>query len=354
MHLLALQRFARPLLKPISTAYRHLMAARTKRLLARTDCFRPPCPCVSVGNIAWGGTGKTPLIDWLLYWAEAKGLSSVVLTRGYRAKPPTLPMCVGPQSCAREVGDEPLMLQQAHPKSHIIVDPVRRRSGAFAAKKVQADLYMLDDGMQHLAVSRDLDLVLLRPDDILDQWDAVIPMGSWREGAHALTRAHAFLIKITPKDFAELTPQLIQRLQAFGRPVFSFWLEPEDFIKVGAYDAALPYPQKGQPYVLVSGVGEPAQVKATLCSYMGTAPVHHYTFTDHHTYTDFDVKAMHSKGLPVICTAKDAVKLAPLADAASRLWSVRTRLRFGPTLFSDQSFPCWWEKWWQTQQADCS
>ena len=84
-------RFA-PLLEPASKGYAWLMRQRAKLYLSgRLPTWRPPMPCISVGNVAWGGTGKTPIVSWILGWAVERGLTPAVLTRGYGAKPPHLP-----------------------------------------------------------------------------------------------------------------------------------------------------------------------------------------------------------------------------------------------------------------------
>ena len=155
MNPLIWQRRLRPLLRPLGAAYRRLMAARRARWEAGDAAFRPARPCVSVGNIAWGGTGKTPVVDWLLGWSEARGLRPAVLTRGYKARPPVLPLRVAPGCTVEEAGDEPLMLALEHPASAVLVDPDRRRSGRWAEERLHPDLFVLDDGFQHVKVRRD-------------------------------------------------------------------------------------------------------------------------------------------------------------------------------------------------------
>lgn len=192
MSSLPVQRALYPLLYPFSKIYSFAMSYRRKQYEAGAkEQFSPKAPCVSVGNISWG-SGKTPVVSWLLEWAEHNHYSPVVLTRGYKAAPPRTPYLVTPESTAKQAGDEPVMLATAHRKAHIVVDPIRKRSGAWAEKKFRPELMVLDDGFQHLAVNRDLNLVLLKPEDLTKEWDRVIPAGSWREDQSALSRAHAF------------------------------------------------------------------------------------------------------------------------------------------------------------------
>ncbi len=223
MNPLSWQKRLRPLLTPVSLLYRRILAARRAKWENEgSPAFRPVCQCVSVGNIAWGGTGKTPVVDWLLGWSEARGLRAVVLSRGYKAQPPELPLHVSPSRTPGEAGDEPLMLALEHLSAAVMVDPDRRRSGRWAEERLSPDLFVLDDGFQHVKVRRDLDIVLLRPDDLGDGWGRVIPAGAWREGPEALERADVFMIKCSPEAWESLRPACERRLAGFRRPLFSF------------------------------------------------------------------------------------------------------------------------------------
>jgi tetraacyldisaccharide 4'-kinase len=340
------QRSLSAVLKPCGWLYGRVMRVREK--LYRAGVMRswtPSAPTVSVGNIGWGGTGKTPVADWLLGWAGKKGLKPVLLSRGYRAKPKTLPYVVQPGAMAEEAGDEPLMLARSHKNARIIVDPDRARAGRMAEEAFKPDLFILDDGFQHMAVRRHVNLALLRPEDLGEEWDRVIPAGSWREPSSALDRADAFMIKISPKRFKELRPALDKRLGLLFKPVFSFSIAPTGLRQVVGEGAAIDF--GGAPYLLVSGVGQPAQVAATATAYFGYPPAQHKVFKDHHGYTKKDVltitRAADLAGCgAILCTPKDAVKLGPLCTDA--FWQFDLRVVFGPsTLGKHVTFESWWE-----------
>ena len=345
MNPLIWQKRLRPLLAPFSRVYRALAALRRRRWEAPSSpAFRPSCPCISVGNIAWGGTGKTPVVDWLLGWGERRGLRMAVLSRGYRAAPPELPLHVLGTHTPQEAGDEPLMLARRHPGAVILVDPDRRRSGRLAESRFHPDIFLLDDGFQHVQVRRDLNLVLLRPDDLEDGWGRVIPAGAWREGPEALNRADAFLIKCDPAAFASLRPAFERHLAAFRRPLFGFSLHPTALRRVGGegecrgFDGA---------YAVATGVGDPGQVRETVAGFVGRAPRTLLPFPDHHAFTEEDAAMLNRLRMPVICTDKDAVKLGrlPLSD----VWSLQVEICFGPSLWCGQSFPDWFEHWFSRQ-----
>ncbi len=348
MNLLRLQSSLSFALRPLAAVYRLLMRARRASWESGwRNRLSPPCPCISVGNIAWGGTGKTPLTGWLMGWASRQGLRTVLLSRGYKADVRLASIYIKPHHRASEVGDEPLMLAQEHPEIAVLVDPDRRRSGRYALRCLSPDLMLLDDGFQHLPIQRDLDLVLLRPEDLNTEWNRVIPAGSWREGADALTRADAFLVKTDRAGMEQLLPLLRTRLARFQRPVFSFTLQPVRLEPVGPR-AGSPDPLWNRPYVLITGVGNPAQVRDTVTRFLGHPPAQELLFPDHHPYGFRDVERLAQMDMPAVCTCKDAVKLRELSPP--NLWALRVEVRFGPALWSSSLFPQWLEKWWEGHQ----
>ena len=346
-----LQNALAPLFLPLSVLYGaagSLKRRLTKRGILKS--WRPPRPCVAVGNISWGGTGKTPVTDWLLSWADRKALSAAVLTRGYGAKPSHLPLKVEHGTPASECGDEPLMLARRHPRASVVVDPERTRAGKSLASL--PDLFLLDDGFQHVRVQRDIDLVLLDQDDVRlphnpgrhpSNWGRIIPAGSWREPASALHDASAFLIKAEPEDWPALVPALEQRLRDFPRPVFAFRLAPEGLRPLGA-DAsapALPAEALNGPYVFATGIGDPDQARHTASAFLGRAPEHVLAFPDHHDFQK-EKPALEAAGLPIVCTGKDAVKLAPLGLSVP-CFALDVQAVFFAALGAE-SFETWWDE----------
>ena len=334
-----------PALGPISRLYGMAMELREKLYRDGTlKVWRPPAPTVSVGNIGWGGSGKTPLAGWLLGWMEAQGLEPLLLTRGYRAKPPRLPYSVHSASPVIEAGDEPLMLAREHERARIVVDPDRTRGGLWAFRNFKPDMVVLDDGFQHLAVARDLDLVLLKPEDLYREWNKVIPGGSWREAASALERADAFFIKCPADVFQRLDEPIRRHLSDFGKPVFNFELRPTGILRVED-NAAFPHLDGGR-YLLVTGVGDPAQVRATAEAHLGYGPVKHMIFADHHGYSSQDVQAIADTAQRLDCqavltTPKDGVKLS--GSLGNLLQTFDLTLAFGAKRYSEHTFETWWQ-----------
>jgi len=306
--------------------------------------WRPPVPCVSVGNISWGGSGKTPLAEWMLRFASGKGMTPALLSRGYKAIPPYYPFLVRPRDRAAETGDEPLMLARSCRDALVVIDPRRERGGQWIWDRNRPDLFVLDDGMQHLRVERDLDLVLLTPRDLKQDWNRVLPSGSWREGQQALRRADAFILHTPPGSEKGMFARLRSRLDLGNKPVFSVSLNPVGLLRPNGSRVHL---GPGEPYLLISGVGRPEAVEQGVTGLVGEPPERHMAFPDHHPFSGQDWERIRRTaddlGCRVICcTPKDAVKLEGLAD--SRLACLDLRLSFGETDNTRLDFPAWLEQ----------
>lgn len=344
------QRSLAPLLSPAGKAYAALMALRAGAYArGLKSSRRPKSFCVSVGNIAWGGSGKTPLADWLLTWGADRGLTTALLSRGYGGRSEKRPLPVKAHTDPAESGDEPLMLARRHPDSYILADPKRRRALDWLEANTTADFIVLDDGMQHLAVRRDLNLVLLRAEDLgPEAWGKVIPAGEWREGPSALARASAFLLRQSAAGFAGQEAEVEARLAAYGKPVFSFDLVPVGLLPLNGQSA----PGRdlgGRPYALATGVGSPERVADSALTLLGYAPAETFIYPDHHKFTPADLKRLRKTGLPMLLTAKDAVKIRPPAvgDGELEAYVLESRVAFGPWLFCEDDFSDWFARRWQ-------
>jgi tetraacyldisaccharide 4'-kinase len=349
---------------------------RTRRALYARGVFTsyaPSCPCVSVGNIAFGGSGKTPMVSFLLELAAARGKKAVVLSRGYGGRGGSRPLVVGPDTPPAICGDEPLMLARAHPEATVIVAPRRVDAARLAEQRFAPDMLILDDGMQHLALRRDADIVLLRPADLAEDRGRVIPSGPWREGPSALDAATVFAVKEDTGAAGSLPAASSAFLASLGRPVFPFHLDPLGLrplfpgkettpppacgahggCRPGSSGAWAPQPllergdYAGRPYLLLSGVGNPDGVERTAAALIGRGPERRCDFGDHHAFSPADIKTVLRFGanLPVVCTPKDAVKLEAFAGLFTDvpLWILETRLCFSTPLFADSSLADWWE-----------
>lgn len=154
-------------------------------------------PVVSVGNLTVGGTGKTPLVAYLAERLLARGWKPAILTRGYGRDRGAEVMAVEAASNRapdpREIGDEPALLARKLPAVPIIVGADRYQAGCLAEERFDVDVHILDDGFQHLALARDLDIVLLDVTQNLSDGE-LLPAGRLREPLTALKRAQIIVL----------------------------------------------------------------------------------------------------------------------------------------------------------------
>jgi tetraacyldisaccharide 4'-kinase len=256
------------LVKPFELLYRGIN--RLRRALYRSGLLRQkrlPRPVISIGNIAAGGAGKTPAVITVCRYLEARGLRVAVLTRGYGRQDPTLQgLCtdIDPD----KYGDEPALIK-TYISSDVIVGHNRYRNAIRYLKEHSCDVFILDDGFQHLQMARDLDVVI----------DA--PARFHREGRAALRHANI----VIPRRLKTLIPEALR-----DRPVFAF--------------AGLAGNEQFFDSLRRGGL-----------QLAGTRGL-----PDHHRYTPADIETLkrQAAGAPLVTTEKDAIKISDPSVTAVR------------------------------------
>lgn len=293
---------------PWERLYRAAVAVRNSAYDRRWLPVRQiPIPVLSVGNLAVGGTGKTPLSAWLARWFADRGVPVAVAVRGYGA-------------------DEILLHRRWNPE--IAVHAHRRRARAVAAAGAAgARLAVLDDGFQHRAVGRDLDLVLLAAEGPKSQ--RLLPRGPWREPREALRRADLIVItRRTASREDALTVAGWARRAAPAVPIVHVAFRPGGWQRLDGTPALAP---EGA-VLAVAGIARPELFAATVRETQG-APVQLVVFPDHHRYRSADVMVIRrlAGSRPVVTTEKDAVKLLRFADllGESRVLSLAMTVEAG-------------------------
>ena len=283
------------LLRPLEWLYRAVVQRKRQRFLAgQSPSYRAPVPVIVVGNITVGGTGKTPLILYLIEHCRARGVRVGVVSRGYGAQPPSLPWRVTAEQSADEAGDEPLLLVQRSGVA-LMIDPDRARAVQALLSAEPLDLILCDDGLQHYRLARDLELVLI---------DAVrglgngrcLPAGPLREPQARLQSVDAVLFNGASADSAE---------------GFGFTLQPTALVNVASGERqSLGVFAPGQAVHAVAGIGNPQRFFRTLEA-LNWRPIAH-AFADHATYSAASLE--FSPSLPLLMTEKDAVKCRAFAQ----------------------------------------
>ncbi|WP_343293244.1 tetraacyldisaccharide 4'-kinase [Vandammella animalimorsus] len=318
------------LLRPLSWLYGS--ALRTRRWLYAQGLLAThalPVPTVVIGNVIAGGAGKTPLTIALVQALQAQGVRVGVISRGHgRQRPPQGPDClqVLPDSSAQTVGDEPLLIQQ-RTQAPVFVASQRHAAGqALLAAYPDTELLLCDDGLQHLALQRDVELCVF-PD-----WGAgngrLLPAGPLRE---PWPRPADFVLQTTPtaqpvagnRHSPHTVWPIVRQLAGHAinghgqRLPLHHWQTPP------AQDADPP------PLAAVAGIAQPEAFFAMLRAH-GLKPSHCIALPDHAHFVPLPTALAHwPRHAPLLCTEKDAVKLWPHWPEA---WAVPLQLQLPAAL----------------------
>lgn len=303
------------MLAPLSAIYGRAVLARRRRFESRpASRLRLARPVVSVGNLAVGGSGKTPFTRWLAGYLVRTGERPSILSRGYRRRSPAAAVIV--VSDGRDVladlaraGDEPLMIARTVAGAVVLVCAERYRAGLMAEEHFSCTVHLLDDGFQHVRLERDVDLLMLDEQDVHDR---VLPAGRLREPLEAARSADAVLWTGSAGAVDALTRLGVEetfRLRRTPGPVTA--LTGEERIAPGTPVAAL------------AGIARPSRFFRELQD-TGLEIRAELRYGDHHPYSPADVarirQAVARAGAQwVVTTEKDLVRLLALGDVPLRL-----------------------------------
>jgi tetraacyldisaccharide 4'-kinase len=300
-----------------------------------------------VGNLSLGGTGKTPLVILIAKALLAAGHRPCILTRGYGRRGGRGPIVLDPGADLifdpRVVGDEPAALAGALSKVPIVISPDRFRAGIIGEQQFQASVHLLDDGFQHLALYRDLDVVLLDTTQPVSDL-ALLPAGRWREPFSALERAHWVILTRTELgDATELQAQ-VQALNPRAR-IFHCATQFAGLVEVRS---GLEEPLENLLHKKVAafcGIGNPAAFFADLRRW-GFGVVAERVFADHHVYRQLELDkisalAKSAGAEALLTTAKDRMNLPSSWDVHMPLFAccihleIEEKMEFERALLSD-------------------
>ena len=306
-------------LPPLSILYGAI--TRTRLSLYRRGTFHTTKldrPVISIGNITTGGTGKTPLVEWVSRRLAAQGKKVCILTRGYGRKDPHVQVIVsdgyGVLASPSEAGDEPYLLATSLSGIAAVISSADRiAAGQEAIKDFGSDCFVLDDGFQHLRLARDLNIVTI---DATNPWGGgtLLPFGRLRENPEGLRRADC--VVITRCDQATNLDALRNDLARLtnDRPIFHSQMRTSRVSPLKNGGATLAPPARVAAF---SGVGNPSSFVEHLRG-SGYELALTTSFPDHHVYSQDEIdsiirSAQNAGAAALITTAKDAVKLRSLA-----------------------------------------
>jgi len=306
------------LFRVVSILYR--LGLRLNRLAYRFGIFSIrslPGRVVSVGNLTLGGTGKTPIVILIAGILKDKGLKPAVLSRGYggNSREKINVVCDGEQVLlsAQVAGDEPVMIAERLKNIPVLTGKDRWLTGNYAMKQFGVDTLILDDGFQHLALARDLNILLLDQKEPLGNGH-LFPAGVLREPVDENHRAD--LICLTRcsgnKTFCS---QAGKPVLPNNIPVIKTALRLESVIRLDSHEIFDAEVLKDQPVAAFCGIAKPGDFRDTL--EMAKARVVFFrAFPDHHSYTTDDFKAIEREAQEagakfILVSEKDSVKIDP-------------------------------------------
>ena len=316
-------------LLPFSWLYGGLQRVRV--LLYRLGVlrsYRAPIPVISVGNLTAGGTGKTPVVDTLVRHLLQRGERPAVVSRGYGGQIRSGVAIVSygdgkePRLQASECGDEPFLLARRNPQAMVVVAPCRREGIQAAIREGAATQIILDDGFQHLAVQRDLDILLLDARRPLGN-GSLLPAGLLREPPSAHRRAHLCILTrdetlAAPAPFT--TPVTLRCRHRLA----------QEFVTLDGKVQSCADLQ-GMRAVAFAGIANPDHFFAALRS-LGLELAATVALNDHADFTPATLETLEQAALGAdffVTTEKDGVKLCP-SDLSLPCFQAPLDLAFSP------------------------
>lgn len=282
-----------------------LVCVLARRRLKGFRAAKPTSPglVIVVGNIVVGGSGKTPFIQYLVNLLVRQGLKVGIISRGYGGKSAYWPQVVTALSDPAQVGDEPVLLAKAL-NCPIVVSPKRAEALDRLNAQFEVDVVISDDGLQHYALARDIEIVLLdasRGQHGLGN-GLCMPAGPLREPDERLQDVDAIVFNgLTPSDFAVNNEVLVGNMQLRPQALYALH-DPQQTLDLTAFS--------GQQVYAVAGIGNPQRFYDTLAE-LGVE-VKPLAFADHHAFKQSDFNDLDAEK-PLLMTTKDAVKCQAFA-----------------------------------------
>ncbi len=310
---------ARAGLSAVGAGYRLGVATRNLAFdRGWTPVHRASVPVVSIGNITLGGTGKTPMVEWVCRHYRDRGLRVAILSRGYGS--------------AGGLNDEGLVLDANLPDVPHLQAADRVANARIAVEELESEILVLDDGFQHRRLARDLDVVLL---DALEPFGhgRIFPRGLLREPISSLRRAGVVVLSradLVPPDRRAAIRERAERGAGRRLPWAEARHAPRDLIDTEGRSIGLEALGDSGPVVAFCGLGNPEGFRRTLAG-LGVEPAGFRSLSDHHDYTAADVADLSAwareRGAALaLTTQKDLVKLRTVAIGGVPLQALRIGL----------------------------
>jgi tetraacyldisaccharide 4'-kinase len=300
---------------PISLLYAAVVYVRNRFFdLGIFPTRRFETPTICIGNLSVGGTGKTPMIEWILEQLSAHR-SLAVLSRGYKRKTKGF-VLVQSEHTAEEVGDEPLQIARKFPDCTVAVDANRQRGIARIEEEIGPQLILLDDAFQHRKVTARMNILLTTYQNPYTE-DCYLPSGQLRDSKKEARRAHFILVTKCPLDISEITrAQIISRIDPLPHQEVLFCRLAYDLQLRGTSEPIALQTLRGQKVMVVTGIANPKPLLQFLAS-QGVITMHKQ-FPDHHFFTAKELAQFNAEPM-IITTEKDFARMGKAVPKACYL-----------------------------------
>ncbi len=280
------------------------MALYRKKIL---KSYRSPVPVLVVGNITVGGNGKTPVVIWLVEQLRQRGMNVGVISRGYGGKNKIFPQLVSAESDPNLMGDEPVLITR-RTGAPVAVSPNRQQSIELLLERYKLDLIVTDDGLQHYALERDMEWVVVDGERRFGN-GFLLPAGPLRELPSRLKSVQAVICNGKNAKNGEYLMQLLPRIAVN--------------LKTGEQKPLGDFARK--PAVAFAGIGYPPRF-FTMLKALGIELNAEHSFADHQSYSQHMIQSLQQGDIPLLMTEKDAVKCS--AFAQENWWFVPVSANF--------------------------
>lgn len=286
-------------LLPLSAIYGLVTSfIRLTYLLGWRRAWRAPVPVAVVGNITVGGTGKTPLVIWLVLQLQQRGLHVGVVSRGYGGKASSYPHILTPTTTAQEAGDEPTLIAKTT-GAPVAVSPSRPDAVKALLSSHPLDIIISDDGLQHHALGRDLEIVVVDTERRFGN-GYLLPAGPLRESKKRLQKVDAVVFNGAGVS-----------TDKYNKNTFNMHLKPKKAVNLKTGEQV--EPKTLSSVIVMAGIGHPPRFFCTVRN-CGIFPLKEIAFADHQHYTLSSLSVLAQPDQSLLMTEKDAVKCLPFAQ----------------------------------------
>lgn len=295
----------RKLLFPFSVLY-HVVTGLRNKLYDKgiLNSVSYDLPVIGVGNLNMGGTGKSPMIEYLLKMLH-KDFKVASLSRGYKRESKGFQLVETDQPAAR-AGDEPLQFKNKFPEVTVAVD-ADRREGIRELQKFSPDVILLDDAFQHRKVKAGFYILLTAYGDLYTD-DLLLPAGNLRESSAGAERADIIIVTKCPSDLSSEDMKKIREKIKPGSQQDLFFTSINYSDKVYSHkDERLLEDVSAAEYCLVTGIANPKPLLEYLEA-RGISP-EHFKFPDHHNFSEKEIKKLQQLPKKILTTEKDFMRL---------------------------------------------